>query len=161
MLGLLVDIVPRSWWRNEQFSQFMADFSQPLVKVTDKWLQLSSPDGVGETHAMRIDVTAEDKNKDVFVSTIVQGHESFRQCVGQSCAEFCIDLLQEQSKERSGGVSLVEERYRDKDTRKQMIEKMTSTPGTIDYSGPIVTRKSVDATVGPSKMDEVLRSLEP
>jgi hypothetical protein len=160
MLGLLVDIVPRSIWRNEQFSQFMADFSQPLVKFTDRWLRLTSPDGVGETHAMRIDVTAENNNRDVFVSTIVQGHESFRQCVGQSCAEFCIDLLQEQSKERSGGVSLVEQRYRDKYTRKQMIEKMTSTPGTIDYSGPVVTRKSADFTVGPSKMDEVLRTLE-
>ena len=162
MLGLLVNIVPRSWWRNNQFSQFMADFSQPLVKATDKWLQLSSSDGVGETHAMRIDITAEDEdnNKEIFVSTIVQGHESFRQCVGQSCAEFCIDLLQQQSQERSGGVSLVEQRYRDKDTRKQMIEKMTSTPGTIDYSGPIVTRIAKDATVGPSRMDEVLRSVE-
>ncbi len=128
MLGLLVDIVPRSWWRNEQFSQFMADFSQPLVKVTDKWLQLSSPDGVGETHAMRIDVTAEDKNKDVFVSTIVQGHESFRQCVGQSCAEFCIDLLQEQSKERSGGVSLVEERYRDRQRDQEATTRLDTQP---------------------------------
>ena len=162
MLGLLVDIAPRAWWRNEQFSQFMADFSQPLVKATDKWLQLSSPDGVGETHAMRIDVTAEDSNGDgdLFVSTIVQGHESFRQCVGQSAAEFCIDLLQEQSKNRSGGVSLVEQRYRDDDARKQMIEKLTSTPGTIDYSGPIVRRKANGATVGPNKMDEVLRSID-
>eukprot|EP00985_Skeletonema_marinoi_P028015 scaffold23804_cov112-Skeletonema_marinoi.AAC.1 len=134
----------------------MADFSQPLVKATDKWLQLSSPDGVGETHAMRIDVTAEDSNKDIFVSTIVQGHESFRQCVGQSAAEFCIDLLQEQSTDRSGGVSLVEQRYRDEGARKQMIEKMTSTPGTIDYSGAVVTRKANGATVGPSKMEEVL-----
>ena len=160
MLGLLVNIVPRPWWRNERFSQFMADFSQPLVKATDKWLQLSSPDGVGETHAMRIDVTAEDSNKDVFVSTIVQGHESFRQCVGQSAAEFCIDLLQEQSNERSGGVSLVEQRYRDDDSRKQMIKKMTSTPGTIDYSGPIVTKKATGATVGPSNMDDVMRSVD-
>ena len=162
MLGLLVDLVPRPWWRNERFSQFMADFSQPLVKATDKWLQLSSPDGVGETHAMRIDVTAEDSNKDIFVSTIVQGHESFRQCVGQSAAEFCIDLLQEQSTDRSGGVSLVEQRYRDEDARKQMIEKMTSTPGTIDYSGAVVTRKANGATVGPSKLEEVLvlRSME-
>ncbi len=160
MLGLLVDIVPRPWWRNERFSQFMADFSQPLVKATDKWLQLSSPDGVGETHAMRIDVTAEDSNNDVFVSTIVQGHESFRQCVGQSAAEFCIDLLQEQSKERSGGVSLVEQRYRNADSRKQMIEKMTTTPGTIDYSGPVVRKKATGATVGPSKMDEIMRSVD-
>lgn len=160
MLGLLVDIVPRPWWRNERFSQFMADFSQPLVKATDKWLQLSSPDGVGETHAMRIDVTAEDRNNDVFVSTIVQGHESFRQCVGQSAAEFCIDLLQEQSKERSGGVSLVEQRYRNADSRKQMIEKMTTTPGTIDYSGPVVRKKATGATVGPSKMDEIMRSVD-
>ena len=160
MLGLLVDIVPRPWWRNEQFSQFMADFSQPLVKLTDKWLQMSSPDGVGETHAMRIDVTAKDSNEDVYVSTIVQGHESFRQCVGQSAAEFCIDLLQEQSNDRSGGVSLVEQRYRDDNARKHMIEKLTSTPGTIDYSGPIVRKVANGAAVGPNKMDEVLRSID-
>ena len=169
MLGLLVDIVPRSWWRSEKFSQFMADFSQPLVKATDKWLQLASPDGVGETHAMRIDVTAtapdanDNKDDDVFVSTIVQGHESFRQCVGQSCAEFCIDLLQSQAQTREGGVSLVEQRYADTDTRKLMVQQMTTTPGTIEYSGPIVTRKtsSDDAPVGPTKMSEVLRNVRP
>ena len=159
MLGLLVDLVPRPWWRNESFSQFMADFSQPMVKATDKWLQMSSPDGVGETHAMRIDITAE-KEKDVYVSSIVQGHESFRQCVGQSAAEFCIDLLHEQARDRSGGVSLVEQRYKDKEYRKQMIEKMTSTPGTIDYSGAIVTKLGNDDCVGPSKLKDVMSSLE-
>jgi hypothetical protein len=97
---------------------------------------------LGFALALPFDVTAKDSNENVYVSTIVQGHESFRQCVGQSAAEFCIDLLQEQSKDRSGGVSLVEQRYRDDKARKDMIEKLTSTPGTIDYSGPIVRRKA-------------------
>lgn len=164
MLGLLVDIVPRSWWRNEKFSHFMADFSKPLVKVTDKWLQFTSPDGVGETHAMRIDVTARapGSKNDVVVSTIVQGHESFRQCVGQSAAEFCINLLQSQAHSREGGVQLVEQRYSNKEMRKQLIEKMTTTPGTLEYSGPIITRKSdTDAVVGPSRLKEVLKDVIP
>ena len=160
MLGLLVDIVPRSWWRNEQFSQFMADFSQPLVKATDKWLQFTSPDGVGETHAMRIDVTATAPDGKKLVSTIVQGHESFRQCVGQSAAEYCINLLQSQTQSRDGGVQLVEQRYSNKEMRKKLIEKMTTTPGTIEYSGPIITRMSeTDAIVGPSRLKEVLKEV--
>jgi saccharopine dehydrogenase-like NADP-dependent oxidoreductase len=162
MLGLLVDIVPRSWWRSEKFSQFMADFSQPLVKATDKWLQFTSPDGVGETHAMRIDVTARapDNKNDVLVSTIVQGHESFRQCVAQSSAEYCINLLQSQAQTREGGVQLVEQRYCNREMRKQLIEKMTTTPGTIEYSGPIITKKSdTDATVGPTRLKEVLKDV--
>ncbi len=162
MLGLLVGIVPRSWWRSEKFSQFMADFSKPLVIATDKWLQLTSPDGVGETHAMRIDVTATapDSKNDVVVSTIVQGHQSFRECVGQSASEYCINLLQSQAHSREGGVQLVEQRYSNKEMRKQLIEKMTTTPGTIEYSGPIITRKSdTDARVGPTKLKEVLKDV--
>jgi NAD(P)-dependent dehydrogenase (short-subunit alcohol dehydrogenase family) len=38
MLGLLVNIVPQPWWTSERFSKFMADFSQPLVRVTDAWI---------------------------------------------------------------------------------------------------------------------------
>jgi hypothetical protein len=28
---LLMQIVPRAWWKNLAFSQFMADFSEPMV----------------------------------------------------------------------------------------------------------------------------------
>lgn len=49
VLGFFVSVVPRSWWRSRAFSNGLAQFSRPLVKVTDAF--------VGETHAMRIDVT--------------------------------------------------------------------------------------------------------
>jgi hypothetical protein len=90
MLGVLVSIVPRPWWRSERFSQFLADFSQPLVKAADILLKATSSNKMGETHAMRIDVTGAENGE---VLSIVQGHESFRRCVGQSCAEFAMDVV--------------------------------------------------------------------
>ena len=59
MLGILVALVPRKLGKSTQFSKFLADFSQPLVKLTDAILRITSPDKVGETHAMRVDVTGE------------------------------------------------------------------------------------------------------
>ena len=161
MLGVLVDIVPRNWWRNPKFSQFMADFSQPLVLATDAWLQKTSPDQVGETHAMRIDVagtsidasrTSTDRGGDnennplqqqpqqqqqqqqpMKMVSIVQAHDSFRQCVGQSCAEFALDLLEHPSP----GVYLPEQFYDAPEHRRRIIEKLTRTPGNFCYTGPV------------------------
>ena len=138
MLGLLVDIVPRRLWKSKKFSQFLADFSQPLVKATDFLLKMTSPDKVGETHGMRIDVTSTDGN----AVSIVQAHESFRRCVGQSTAEFALDLLEHPSP----GVQLTEQRYRDDDSRERIIQKLTSTPGTFSYSGPVVVDKASSPT---------------
>ena len=45
ILALLVAFVPRPWWRNERFSQFLADFSEPLVWLTDE-LWLKRQDGI-------------------------------------------------------------------------------------------------------------------
>uniref|UniRef100_A0A7S4SZI3 Saccharopine dehydrogenase NADP binding domain-containing protein n=1 Tax=Ditylum brightwellii TaxID=49249 RepID=A0A7S4SZI3_9STRA len=145
MLGLLVSIVPRSLWRSKRFSQFMADFSQPLVKATDALLKITSPDNVGETHAMRVDVTGEDGN----AVSIVQAHESFRQCVGQSCAEFALDLLEFPSP----GVQLPEQRYRDNEPRKRIIKRLTSTPGTIAFTGPTLVKTAPP----PSDMEEAIQ----
>lgn len=131
MLGLLVSLVPRPLWRSERFSQFLADFSEPLVQATDTLLRLQSPDGVGETHAMRIDVTGVEGNS----VSIVQGHESFRRCVGQSCAEFALDLLEHPS----SGVQLPEQRYRDASSRRRIVKKLTSTPGTFCYTGAVLS----------------------
>lgn len=105
MLGILVSIVPRKLWRIEKFSKFMADFSQPLVRATDTLLRKTSADGVGETHAMRVDVIGEDGS----CASTVQAHESFRWCVGQSCAEFALHLIDNPA----AGVYLTEQRYRD------------------------------------------------
>lgn len=43
-----VQVIPRAWWRSEAFSQFLADFSEPLVWLADRF--------VGETHGMRVEV---------------------------------------------------------------------------------------------------------
>ena len=138
MLGLLVDIVPRRLWKSKRFSQFLADFSQPLVKATDFLLKLTSPDKVGETHGMRIDVTSTDGN----AVSIVQAHESFRRCVGQSTAEFALDLFEHPCP----GVQLTEQRYIDDASRDRIIQKLTSTPGTFTYSGPVVVDKASPPT---------------
>jgi len=141
MLGILVQIVPRPLWRSKRFSKFMADFSQPLVLATDWFLQQTSPDKVGETHAMRIDVTTTttsgggSKSEATQMTSIVQAHESFRQCVGQSCAEFALDVWGHPSP--SGGVFLPEQRYKNAQDRTRIIDKLTTTPGTFCYTGPV------------------------
>lgn len=144
MLGLLVEIVPRSWWKSPKFSKFMADFSQPLVKLTDSFLE--------ETHGMRVDVTGGKSTGSKAVS-IVQAHESFRQCVGQSCAEFALDVLSFPPSE-GGGVQLPEQRYRDDKARGRILSRLTSTPGTLCYTGPVALPKAAPA---PSDLEEAIR----
>jgi hypothetical protein len=155
MLGLLVDLVPRNWWRSKRFSKFLADFSEPLVLATDLAMRkLSSPSSsggdCGETHAMRVDVVAETTDKATGVATesmvsIVQCHDSFRRCVGQSCAEFALDAWFEHLEAITNlaaaptktGVFLPEQRYRDGADRKRIVDRLTSTPGTFCYTGPV------------------------
>lgn len=139
MLGILVKLVPRSLWKNTRFSKFMADFSQPLVYATDALLQKS---GTGELHAMRLDVTSVpagplEQSKGV---SIVQGHESFRQCVGQSCAEFSLDILEHPKP----GVYLPEQLYDDHHDRTRIIKKLTNTPGTFCYTGAVSSENAPD-----------------
>jgi hypothetical protein len=146
MLGALVSIVPRKLWRIEEFSKFMANFSQPLVKATDILLRTTSVNGVGETHAMRVDVIGEEGSH---VST-VQAHESFRWCVGQSCAEFAMDLLDNPSP----GVALTEQRYRDDVSRKRIIKRLVTTTGTIAYTGA----KRMKNASPPTEMDVAMKT---
>lgn len=129
MISLLVFLIPRSWWRNNRFSQFMADFSEPLVWASDQWLKWTDAEGVGETHAMRIDVQSVDGKTTM---STVQAHDSFRQCVGQSCAEFALDCLEFPGP----GVHLPEQRYQCDGSRTRIIGRLTSTPGTFCYTGP-------------------------
>lgn len=138
MLGLLVDVVPRAWWKSAKFSKFLADFSEPLVKLTDAFLQ--------ETHGMRVDVVDENGMS----VSIVQAHESFRTCVGQSCAEFALDLMSHPGK---GGVQLPEQRYRDDTARRRIISRLTSTPGTLSYTGPV----AVSEAPAPSDLNRALQ----
>lgn len=144
MLGLLVALVPRKLWRSRRFSQFLADFSRPLVEATDYLLKLSSPDAVGETHAMRVDVTCTNGR----AVSIVQAHESFRRCVGQSCAEFALDVLEHPS----AGVQLPEQRYRDSQARERIVQRLTTTPGTFAFTGPV----AVSAAPPPTDMNKAL-----
>lgn len=139
MLAMLVAIVPRAWWCIPRFSQFMADFSQPLVTLTDGLLKLLDHEGCGETHAMRIDATRADGSG----ISIVQGHDSFRQCVGQSCAEFALDCWNYPE----SGVYLPEQRYRYTTARARILAQLTTTPGTTYYSGPV----DMERIGGPSK----------
>jgi NAD(P)-dependent dehydrogenase (short-subunit alcohol dehydrogenase family) len=147
MLGVLVSVVPRRLWKSRRFSKFLADFSQPLVKMTDTLLRFQSPDDVGETHAMRVDVTSEEGK----LVSIVQGHESFRRCVGQSCAEFSLDLLEFPA----SGVQLPEQRYCEDDARRRIIDKLTATPGTFCFTGPVLKLSS--GARSPTDIDEAIR----
>jgi len=152
--GLLVDLVPRNWWKSRAFSKFLADFSEPLVLATDlamrKLSSSSSTEGgdCGETHAMRVDVVAETADTETNSVTesmvsMVQCHDSFRRCVGQSCAEFALDAWWEHLAANDGkstpktGVYLPEQRYREAEDRRRIINKLTSTPGTFCYTGPV------------------------
>lgn len=149
MLGLLVNLIPRLWWRNKRFSKFLADFSEPLVWLSDRCLAWQDKDDkLGETHAMRVDVTRRDGSG----VSILQGHASFRQCVAQSCAEFALDALEH----ASPGVWLPEQRYRDATARQRILSKLTSTPGTFCYTGPV----ELDEVKPPSRINEALEQAE-
>jgi saccharopine dehydrogenase-like NADP-dependent oxidoreductase len=163
MLGSLVSIVPRPWWRSKAFSKFMADFSRPLMLLTDKIMKEVAPPGdCGETHAMRIDVTVEETNQNKYPPTtkmvsIVQAHDSFRRCVGQSCAEFALDLLdQSTTASPRWGVFLPEQYYSDPTDRKRIIDNLTSTPGTFCYTGPVHIFDENDLPVYPTRVREIV-----
>lgn len=149
MLGILVEIVPRPLWRNHRFCKFLADFSEPLVKFSDWLLQKFDQAAIdesmkGETHAMRVDI----RRRDGSGVSIFQAHDSFRHCVGQSCAEFALDCL----KYPQAGVHLPEQRYREEGARSRIVEQLTRTPGTFCYSGPV----AMDKIFAPSSLEEML-----
>lgn len=93
------------------------------VRVTDLF--------VGETHCMRVDAVGEDGE----TVTAVQGHDSFRRCVGQSCAEFLLAI--EGGRGRApgigAGVYTPERLFQDKEERKRLLDAMTSTEGTFTF----------------------------
>jgi hypothetical protein len=140
VMGIMVDVVPRSWWRSEAFSLGLAKFSKPLVTVTDRF--------VGETHALRIDVTAEGGGQGGSPRRVsaVQAHESFRRVVGQSCAEFTLGLLESKRiLETSGGddggavvlpvdsgVFTPEELFSSAEARRPMLDRLLAVPGTLN-----------------------------
>lgn len=115
-----VQVIPRAWWRNEAFSQFLADFSEPLVWLADRF--------VGETHGMRVEVRGVNGSS----ATAVQAHDSFRVCVGQSCAEFAMHLLQRKIEGRPQlGVQLPEQLALQDSERDVVLQRLLTTPGTF------------------------------
>jgi len=140
VMGIMVDVVPRKWWKSEAFSLGLARFSKPLVALTDLF--------VGETHAMRIDVYGEDGRR----VSAVQAHESFRVVVGQSCAEFTLAMLESKGllnapRPSDGkatvigsdriplpaqGVFTPEELFAPAEARRPMLERLLSVPGTLN-----------------------------
>ena len=132
IMGAMVSVVPRQWWLSPAFSQGLASFSQPMVKLTDSF--------VGETHAIRVDVCGDSGRR----IRALQTHESFRVCVGQSCAEFTLALLAMQRTVdslpgfqhagRLAGVYLPEQLFQDPGRRAGMLSRLTATPGTMTYS---------------------------
>jgi len=122
IMGLMVSVVPRAWWKSKGFSMGLAKFSKPLVALTDRF--------VGETHAMRVDVTAEDGSR----SAAVQSHRSFRRIVGQSCATFTEALLSGRgSSLPASGVFLPEALFEPPEARRALLERLLTVEGTIDY----------------------------
>eukprot|EP00746_Dinoflagellata_sp_MGD_P083736 gnl/MRDRNA2_/MRDRNA2_33302_c0_seq1.p1 gnl/MRDRNA2_/MRDRNA2_33302_c0~~gnl/MRDRNA2_/MRDRNA2_33302_c0_seq1.p1 ORF type:complete len:303 (+),score=58.95 gnl/MRDRNA2_/MRDRNA2_33302_c0_seq1:88-909(+) len=125
ILVALVALVPRNLWRARWFSEGMAWFSLPMVALTDRF--------VGETHAMRVEVTGSDGSKCI----AVQAHQSFRRCVAQSLAEFTLELLERRAKARAEsvgngtlwepGVFLPEELA----DSKSVLQRLGSVEGTI------------------------------
>jgi hypothetical protein len=105
---------------------------------------------------MRIDATAEDGSR----VTAVQAHTSFRRCVGQSCAEFTLALLEAKGAHKvavrggglgdppapeatqqaetlraslaQSGVFLPEDLFADAQARAPMLERLLATPGTLN-----------------------------
>ena len=114
----MVAVVPRSWWSSERFSGGLARFSEPLVALTDSF--------VGERHAMRVDVTSAAGD----AVAAIQTHDSFRRCVGQSCAEFCLDLLDHGA---APGVRLPEALYAAPEPRRRILKRLSSTSGTTSF----------------------------
>jgi hypothetical protein len=115
---------------------------------------------------MRIDVMievmiedpSEQSSSKTKMVSFVQAHDSFRRCVGQSCAEFALNLV-EQLNEFSAmpGVLLPEQCYSNPEDQKRNISKLTSTPGTFCYIGPVtVTSNEKQRPVYPSREHEVI-----
>lgn len=65
---------------------------------------------------------------------VLQGHDSFRVCVGQSCAEFAMHLLRQRLQGQPlVGVQLPEQLALQDSQRRALLDRLVSTPGTLTY----------------------------
>lgn len=79
----------------------------------------------------------------------VQGHDSFRVCVGQSCAEFAMDLLRQQQagNAAAAGVWLPEQIALDDSRREALLRRLTTTPGTFTFRVAAPARQPAAAPI--------------
>ncbi|CAN0224580.1 unnamed protein product, partial [Ectocarpus sp. 13 AM-2016] len=74
-------LLPDSIMGNRDLMQALAEFSEPLVRITDKL--------VGATNAMRLEAVAKDGRKAV----LNYAHEDLEVCVGIATAAFVVATL--------------------------------------------------------------------
>lgn len=74
-------LLPDSIMGNRDLMQALAEFSEPLVRITDKL--------VGATNAMRLEAVAKDGRKVV----LKYAHEDLEVCVGIATAAFAVATL--------------------------------------------------------------------
>ena len=97
-----------------------AKFSRPLVAATDLF--------VGETHAMRVDVTSTDGSR----VSAVQAHESFRRVVGGCAAEFTLGMMRQAADGVSAGGVCTPEQL-PTGARAELLRRMLALDGTLNW----------------------------
>jgi hypothetical protein len=118
MLGVLVKLVPRPLRRNTAISQFLATFHNLMFG------RMISFCGYG---------------------TMMRAWVRPMLCVGQSFAEFAMDRLKNP---QPGTISLPDQRYREKEARERIIQRMTTTAGTFCYTGLV----ALDQILAPTSL---------
>lgn len=96
LLGLMAQLPP-SLLSNEDIMTKLALFSLPIVRVVDFF--------AGATNAMRVDVSAPEKNPSI-KATAIYAHENLEPCIGECVVAFCCAVL---SKHVQPGVWFPEE----------------------------------------------------
>lgn len=102
--------LPQSIMGNRDMMQAFAEFSEPLVRITDKL--------VGATNAMRMEAVAKDGRKAV----VRYAHEDLEVCVGIATAAFAMATLRG---DVPAGVWFPEEAFEDKSKRIRLFGEAT------------------------------------
>ncbi|CAM9602417.1 unnamed protein product [Discosporangium mesarthrocarpum] len=103
-------LLPKSIMGDRVLMQGLAEFSEPLVRITDKL--------VGATNAMRVDARA----KDGRTARLMYAHEDLEVCVGIATAAFAAATLKG---DVTPGVWFPEEAFVDEDTRQRLFNDAT------------------------------------
>ncbi|CAN0466567.1 unnamed protein product [Ascophyllum nodosum] len=103
-------LLPDSIMGNRDLMQALAEFSEPLVRLTDKL--------VGATNAMRLEAVAKDGRKAV----LKYAHEDLEVCVGIATAAFAMATLRG---EVEPGVWFPEEAFENSEKRRRLFDDAT------------------------------------